>query len=86
MMFSKSICRSILHFNRKEVQTFTNGVTRFNQEIETEIKVFLAEDNLSAEEIKEAEVFSWQNSNEKNTHILLGLQKVSFGNIIFCLF
>ena len=86
MMFSKSICRSILHFNRKEVQTFTNGATRFNQEIETEIKVFLAEDNLSAEEIKEAEVFSWQNSNEKNTHILLGLQKVSFGNFIFCLF
>ena len=85
-MCPKSICRSILHFNRKEVQTFTNGVTRFNQEIETEIKVFLAEDNLSAEEIKEAEVFSWQNSNEKNTHILLGLQKVSFGNIIFCLF
>ena len=30
-----------------------------DQEIETEIKAFLAEENLSAEEVKEAEVLSW---------------------------
>ena len=30
--------------------------------------MFLVKENLSAEEIKEAEVLSWWNSNEKNTY------------------
>ena len=41
-----------------------------DQEIETEIKAFLAENNLPAEEVKEAEVLSWWNSNKKKyTHL-----------------
>ena len=43
-----------------------------NQEIETENKLYLAEEILSAQKVKEAEVLSWWNS-KKNTHILLGL-------------
>ena len=40
------------------MQTITK-VSEKIQEIETEIKAFLAEENLSAEEVKEAEVLSW---------------------------
>ena len=41
-----------------------------DQEIETEIKAFLAENNLPAEEVKEAEVLSWWNLNKKKyTHL-----------------
>ena len=42
----------------------------FWQNIETEIKFFLAEENLYAKEVKEAEVLSWWNSNKKKyTHL-----------------
>ena len=41
-----------------------------DQEIETEVKSFLAEESLSAEEVKEAEVLSWCNSHKKKcTHL-----------------
>ena len=58
-----------------------------DQEIETEIKAFLAENNLPAEEVKEAEVLSWWNSNKKKIHTSRQVfKKVSFGTTIFCLF
>ena len=49
-----------------------------DQEIETENKLYLAEENLSAQKVKEAEVLSWWNSNKKNTLIWLGLQEGIF--------
>ena len=39
------------------------------QEIETENKLNLAKENLSAQKVEEAEVLSWWNSNKKNTLI-----------------
>ena len=36
-----------------------------DQEIETNIKFFVAKENLSFEEVKEAEVLLWGNSNKK---------------------
>ena len=36
-----------------------------DQEIETEFKIFLAGENLSSVEVKEAEVLCWWNSNKK---------------------
>ena len=44
-----------------------------DQEIKTEINFFSAEEDLSAEEVKEFEVLSWWNSKKKHTHILPGL-------------
>ena len=41
-----------------------------DQEIETENKLYLAEENLSAQKVEEAEVLSWWNSNKKKyTHL-----------------
>ena len=40
-----------------------------DQEIETENKLNLAKENLSAQKVEEAEVLSWWNSNKKNTLI-----------------
>ena len=49
-----------------------------DQEIETENKLYLAEETLSAQKVEEAEVLSWWNSNKKKTLIWLGLQKGIF--------
>ena len=48
-----------------------------DQEIETENKLYLAEENLSAQKV-EAEVLSWWTSNKKKTLIWLGLQEGIF--------
>ena len=40
-----------------------------DQETETEINSYLAEENLSTQKVKEAEVLSWWNSNKKYTHL-----------------
>ena len=48
------------------------------QEIETDKKLYLAEENFSAQKVKEAKVFSWCNSNKKNTLVWLGLQEGIF--------
>ena len=40
-----------------------------DQEIETENKLYLAEENLSAQKVEEAEVLSWWKSNKKKTHL-----------------
>ena len=49
-----------------------------DQEIETENKLYLAEENLSAQKVEEAEVLSWWNSNKKSTLIWLELQEGIF--------
>ena len=62
MMFQEIFSCSILHLNWKEVQTLTKVVLiqdSVDQEIETEIKAFLAE------EVEVAEVLSWWNLNKK---------------------
>ena len=42
-----------------------------DHKIETKIKLYLTEENLSTELVEEAKVFSWWNSNKrkKNTHL-----------------
>ena len=58
-MFKKKLWRSILHLNRKQVQTLTKVSKKFiDQEIQTENKLFFDEKNISAEEVKEAKVLS----------------------------
>ena len=57
-----------------ETSTATNGREQHglvDLEIQTDIKVFFAEENLP-KQIKE--VLTWWKSNKKNTNILLGLQ------------
>ena len=49
------------------------------QESETDIKLYMAEENLSAQKVEEAEVLSWWNSNKKkSTLIWPGLQEGIF--------
>ena len=49
-----------------------------DQETETEINSYLAEENLSTQKVKEAEVLSLLNSNKKKTLIWPGLQEGIF--------
>ena len=84
----KFFCRSILCLNRKQKQTLTK-VSNMIQLVKSlrQKLLFLAEENFSSGEIKEAEVLSWWNSNKKNTHTSCKVyKKVSFGTTIFCLF
>ena len=70
-MFPKIFCRSILHLNRKHVQILrkVSNKIHFIKRLRQNCFV-LTEENLSAEEIKEAEVLSWWNPNKKRyTHM-----------------
>ena len=61
MMYTKIICRSILHLSWKQVQTLKKVKTKIQliKKLRQKTKFFLVEENLSAEEVKEAKVLSW---------------------------
>ena len=55
-MFPQTFCRSIRNLNRKQVQTLIN-VSNVMKRL-TEVKLYLAEENLTAQKVEEAEVLS----------------------------
>ena len=84
MQFKKRL-PYLIFFLLKSIKSETSANTQESeqhdlvyQEIETEIKLYLAEENLSAQKVKEAEVLSWCNSNKKNALIWPGLQEDIF--------
>ena len=56
-----------------------------DQEIETEFKSYLAEESLSTQNVKEAEVISLMNSNKKKHSSGKVCKKVTFSTFNFCL-
>ena len=85
MMLTIILCCSILHLNWKQVQALTKVgnniqfVKRLRQKLSF---FFLAEKDLSAEEVRETEVLFWWNSMKKYSH----LARFARACTIFCLF